>query len=192
MIKKIIALLAVILLGAAGWYFLYWEKTPAYAAGEIQQAVQKKDYQLFRERVDMDKVYGYAVDDIADYLREDGKPDHRIAAALLKGLKKEAVGALEQYTEKEFRGGEQGDSLLDQSAKKITAYIGSEALLLTDILNVEEKDGQAVVSIRLHDKKLDKDFTWQVLLEKDVNGNWTATRVLNLKEYLKEREAASK
>lgn len=64
--------------------------------------------------------------------------------------------------------------------------------MLTDILNVEEKDGNAVVSIRLHDKKLDKDFTWQVQLEKDVNGNWTATRVLNLKDYLKEREAASK
>lgn len=192
MIRKIIALLAVLLLGAAGWYFLYWEKTPAYAAGEIQQSIQKKDYQLFRERVDMDKVYGYAVDDIAAYLREDGKPEYRLASSLLKGLKKEAVTALEQYTERKFRGGEQGDSLLDQSAKKITAYVGSEALLLTDILNVEEKDGKAVVSVRLHDKKLEKDFTWQVQLEKDVNGAWTATRILNLKEYLKEREAASK
>jgi hypothetical protein len=29
-------------------------------------------------------------------------------------------------------------------------------------------------------------------MEKDVNGNWTATRILNLKDYLKEREEAGK
>ena len=190
MIRKIIALLAVLLLGAAGWYFLYWEKTPAYAAGEIQQAVQKKDYQLFRERVDMDKVYGSAVDDLAAYLSDSGKPDRRLAASLLKGLKKEAVGALKQYTEKQFRSGESGDSLIDRSAQKITAYIGSGALSLTDILSIEEKDGKAVAAVKLHDKKLNKDFTWQVLLERDINGTWTATKVLNLKEYLREREEA--
>ena len=40
LLKKIIIAVIVILAAAAGWYFLYWKNTPAYAAGEIQQAVQ--------------------------------------------------------------------------------------------------------------------------------------------------------
>lgn len=41
--------------------------------------------------------------------------------------------------------------------------------------------------MKLHDKDLARDFTWQVQLEKDVNGLWTATRILNFTDYLKER-----
>ena len=41
--------------------------------------------------------------------------------------------------------------------------------------------------VKVHDKKLDKDFTWQVLMEKDVNGSWTAVKILNLRDYLQER-----
>ena len=40
LLKKIIIAVIVILAAAAGWYFFYWKNTPAYAAGEIQQAVQ--------------------------------------------------------------------------------------------------------------------------------------------------------
>ena len=47
LIKKIILILALLLACAAGWYFLYWSKTPAYAAAEIQQALKKKGLQLF-------------------------------------------------------------------------------------------------------------------------------------------------
>ena len=69
----------------------------------------------------------------------------------------------------------------------MSASLGSAALSLTDMLDVKEKDGKALVNVKVHDKKLDKDFTWQVLMEKDVNGNWTAVKIVNLKDYLKER-----
>ena len=52
---------------------------------------------------------------------------------------------------------------------------------------VEEADGKAIAYVKLHDKDLARDFTWQVQLEKDVNGLWTATRILNFTDYLKER-----
>ena len=65
LLKKIIIAVIVILAAAAGWYFFYWKNPPAYAAGEIQQAVQHKDLQLFEERVDLRKVYSSALDDSA-------------------------------------------------------------------------------------------------------------------------------
>lgn len=101
--KKIILILAVLLAAGAGWYFLYWSKTPAYAAGEIQQAVKQKDLQLFKERVDMDRVYSYAVDDTVSYLAADGVPDHGLAAAILKMLKKQAVDELVRQTSSGFK-----------------------------------------------------------------------------------------
>ena len=184
--KKIILILALLLASAAGWYFLYWSKTPAYAAAEIQQALKKKDLQLFKERVDLDKVYSSAVDDTASYLASDGRPEHALAASLLKMLKKQAVDEMVRQTEIRFTENSEEDAS-GRAGKIMSASLGSAALSLTDVLDVKEKDGKALVNVKVHDKKLDKDFTWQVLMEKDVNGNWTAVKIVNLKDYLKER-----
>lgn len=186
LMKKIILILALILACAAGWYFLYWSKTPAYAAAEIQQALKKKDLQLFKERVDLDKVYSSAVDDTASYLASDGRPEHALAASLLKMLKKQAVDEMVRQTEIRFTENSEKDAS-GRAGKIMSASLGSAALSLTDVLDVKEKDGKALVNVKVHDKKLDKDFTWQVLMEKDVNGNWTAVKIVNLKDYLKER-----
>lgn len=188
LMKKIILILALLLACAAGWYFLYWSKTPAYAAAEIQQALKKKDLQLFKERVDLDKVYSSAVDDTASYLASDGRPEHALAASLLKMLKKQAVDEMVRQTEIRFTENSEKDAS-GRAGKIMSASLGSAALSLTDVLDVKEKDGKALVNVKVHDKKLGKDFTWQVLMEKDVNGNWTAVKIINLKDYLKERAA---
>lgn len=186
LMKKIILIPALLLACAAGWYFLYWSKTPAYAAAEIQQALKKKDLQLFKERVDLDKVYSSAVDDTASYLASDGRPEHALAASFLKMLKKQAVDEMVRQTEIRFTENSEKDAS-GRAGKIMSASLGSAALSLTDVLDVKEKDGKALVNVKVHDKKLDKDFTWQVLMEKDVNGNWTAVKIVNLKDYLKER-----
>lgn len=186
LMKKIILILTLLLACAAGWYFLYWSKTPAYAAAEIQQALKKKDLQLFKERVDLDKVYSSAVDDTASYLASDGRSEHALAASLLKMLKKQAVDEMVRQTEIRFTENSEKDAS-GRAGKIMSASLGSAALSLTDVLGVKEKDGKALVNVKVHDKKLDKDFTWQVLMEKDVNGNWTAVKIVNLKDYLKER-----
>ena len=186
LMKKIILIPALLLACAAGWYFLYWSKTPAYAAAEIQQALKKKDLQLFKERVDLDKVYSSAVDDTASYLASDGRPEHALAASLLKMLKKQAVDEMVRQTEIRFTENSEKDAS-GRAGKIMSASLGSAALSLTDVLDVKEKDGKALVNVKVHDKKLDKDFTWQVLMEKDVSGNWTAVKIVNLKDYLKER-----
>lgn len=185
-VKKAVLVLALILCAAGGWYVLYWSRTPAYAAGEIQQALKKKDLQLFKERVDMDRVYGSAVDDTAAYLASDGRVDHELAASLLKMLKKQAVDEMIRQTEIRFTEGNNKESS-GKAGKIMSASLGSAALSLTDILDVKEENGKALVYVKVHDKKLDKDFTWQVLMEKDVNSSWTAVKILNLRDYLQER-----
>lgn len=190
--KKLFVIIGLIVALAAGFYFGYWTKTPAYAAGEIQQALQKKDLQLFKERVNMEKVYSYAIDDILDELKADNLPEHKIAAAIVKGLKQEIITELIHRTESSFdTEARQSKSFLDEPVESITAYAGSAALSMTDVLNVEEQGNSAIVKVKIHDKDLNKDFIWHVQMEKDINGSWTAIRVLNLKEYLKERKDLS-
>ena len=190
--KKLFVIIGLIVALAAGFYFGYWTKTPAYAAGEIQQALQKKDLQLFKERVNMEKVYSYAIDDILDELKADNLPEHKIAAAIVKGLKQEIITELIHRTESSFEmETRQSKSFLDEPVESITAYAGSAALAMTDVLNVEEQGNSAIVKVKIHDKDLNKDFIWHVQMEKDINGSWTAVRVLNLKEYLKERKDLS-
>ena len=190
--KKLFVIIGLIVALATGFYFGYWTKTPAYAAGEIQQALQKKDLQLFKERVNMEKVYSYAIDDILDELKADNLPEHKIAAAIVKGLKQEIITELIHRTESSFEmETRQSKSFLDEPVESITAYAGSAALSMTDVLNVEEQGNSAIVKVKIHDKDLNKDFIWHVQMEKDINGSWTAVRVLNLKEYLKERKDLS-
>lgn len=187
-LKKLLIALMILLAAAGGWYFLYWQNTPAFAAGEIQQAVQKKDWDLFCKRVDVARVYSYALDDMLAELKADGLPEHAIAASLVKSIKKEVVKELIRQTEIRFKDGAPvSKSLLDKPIKTLTAYAGSSALSLTDIFKIEEKDGKAIAYVQLEDKDLSRDFIWQVQLEKDVNGLWTATRILNFTDYLKER-----
>ena len=191
--KKFLIIIGIILAAGIGFYFGYWTRTPAYAAGEIQQAVQKKDLQLFKERVDMEKVYSAAIDDILSELKAESSPGGTIAASVIRGLKKELIAELIKRTEEKFTAeAEKEKSFLDKPIKSITAYIGSASLSMTDILDVKEENGIAVAKVKLHDKELDKDFIWQVQMEKDVNGNGTATKILNLKEYIDERKTLLK
>lgn len=187
--KKLLIIIILLVTAAVGFYFGYWTNTPAYAAGEIQQAVQKKDLQLFKERVDMEKVYSSTIDDILSELKADGQPEHKMAATVIRGLKKDLIRELIRRTELKFQAKEVPDSsLMDKPLKSITAYIGSAALSMTDVLDVEEKDGLAFANIKLYDKKLDQDFLWRVQLEKDPNNKWTAVKIVNLKEYMEKRK----
>ena len=148
----------------------------------------EKDWDLFCKRVDVAKVYSYALDDMLAELKADGLPEHAIAASLVKSIKKEVVKELIRQTEIRFKDGAPASkSLLDKPVKTLTAYAGSSALSLTDIFKIEEADGKAIAYVQLEDKDLSRDFIWQVQLEKDVNGLWTATRILNFTDYLKER-----
>lgn len=189
MLKKIVIALLVLLAAAGGFYYFYWMATPQYAAGEIQQAVERRDFQLFRERVDLAKVYGYAIDDLATEARDSDRQEHRIAAGLMKTLKKPLTDEMIRQTEIAFQKKDEKDnSPLAAVTRTMKAYVGSAALSMTDIFDVKEEGDKAIAFVRLHDKDLGKDFIWQVQMEKDVNGRWTATRVINLKDYLKERK----
>lgn len=190
-VQILLLLIAILLAGAAGFYYFYWSRTPEYAAGEIREAVTEKNFQLFQERVDLEKVYGYALDDLIDEASGSDVKDHRVAAGLMRALKKPLTEEMIRQTGQYFAKNAQPDhSPLAAVTRTIKAYTGSAALSLTDIAQVHQEGDKAKASVRLHDSDLGRDFTWTVTMEKDVNGRWAVTRIDNLKEYLQERKAA--
>jgi hypothetical protein len=189
-VKHILLGIVAICLCLGAGYMYYWMNTPAYAVGQIQEAVRSRDFQLLRSHVDLDKVYSYALDDTADLLENDGIPDHKTAASLIRGLKGPIVSELIHQTDLRFHGEKPGPSFLEKPVEIFNSYMGSATLAITDIVNIEEHDGKAEASVKLHDKKLKKDFTWHLLMVKDVNNNWVVVKIENFQEYLKERMAA--
>ncbi len=191
LLRKIIIGLTAFIVAAGAFFYFSWKRSPEYAAGEIYHAVTARDFRLLQERVDLSRVYNEAVDDLADVAAESDKREHRIASGLMKTLRRPLVHALIEETENSFRPSlnEQEPSLFAPVTDAIQTYVGTAAVSFTDILEVVQTGDTATVSVKLHDRELDRDFTWKVLLEKDVNEVWTAVKVLNFKEYLIERKA---
>lgn len=110
----------------------------------------------------MDRVYGSAVDDTAAYLASDGRVDHELAASLLKMLKKQAVDEMIRQTEIRFTEGS-GKEPSGKAGKIMSASLGSAALSLTDILDVKEENGKALVYVKVHDKNWTKTLPGRCL-----------------------------
>ena len=105
--EKLLLVLLLLLAAAGGLVFLYWleQLRPAFSGGhDPSRAVQKKDWDLFCKRVDVAKVYSYALDDMLAELKADGLPEHAIAASLVKSIKKEVVKELIRQTEDPIQG----------------------------------------------------------------------------------------
>ena len=116
-------------------------------------------------RQSLGKVVSYYADGADDYYAKDG------GAMQWQGAGAEALGLSGEVEQARFR------ELLDGRISDSTKLMRT----------VKEADGKAIAYVKLHDKDLARDFIWQVQLEKDVNGLWTATRILNFTDYLKER-----
>lgn len=187
LIKKLIAAAICVALAGGGGYAYYWMNTPQYAAGEIEEAVRSRDYQLFAKRVDLEKVYSFALDDTVNLLENDGVSDHQTAASIIKALKGPIVSELINQTQLRFQGKKPSSSVLEKPIEIFNSYMGSAALSITNIADIEQHGREATARVKLHDKKLNRDFTWQLLLEKDVNNNWVVVKIENFPEYLTER-----
>lgn len=193
-IKKLLMILLIAAAAAAGWYFFYWRDTPQYAAGEIQQAVDQKDFALLQKRVDLNQVYASALDDIIDELNAHPTGKNERIAWALDNFKPQVIDALITVTQNDFeqKQDKNSNNPAARASRWIETYAGSNALSILHVVSITKENDTAVCTFTVHDKKLNHDFTWKVALQKDINGTWTAVKVLNFKEYLEERAALNK
>jgi len=200
-----IAGIVLIIIAGALFYFLYWVKTPAYSLGIIKTSVEKHDLVKFEQHVDMNSLYGRAFDSFIG--KELQGNDNALILGIVKAMRGIVVDELTNQTKKYVETGsfekpannENKNTAGKENNTENNGKAAAQALSSrTNAQGMEykgvektEKDGKiAVVSLKMNDKQLKKDFILKVKMRELDNGEWTVVEIANLEEFLAEHDQA--
>ena len=200
--KKIVAVLAALAILTSGWYFFYCLKTPLHNIALIADAVRQHDLKTFEKHVDMDNLYSKAYDDVVAVTFGPDKNANPIIVAIVKGIKGLAVPLLTSETRSYIIHGDkpEGDAEVQKSipagnengaeiVDNLKSRTGFGSLKYEGVENTDINDGNAIVSIKLRDEKLSKDFILKIKMQQLDDGLWRLLEITNLQDFMKEREA---
>ena len=197
--RKIYYLIGIVIavLVAVIFYFCYWIKTPTYSLNLIRTAVEKHDSVKFEEHVDLNQLYGRAVDDLISANGADAS--NPLVAGMMQMFKQVAVPALSDATKRYVETGNFEKKEVPKNNQKIDPNEVADSMKdKTGVDTIEfkgvgntKKDGKiAVVDIKVYDKQVKKDFIIQVKMRELDNGSWKVVEISNLKEYVQEHDKA--
>ena len=203
--KKIVAVLAALAILTSGWYFFYWLKTPQHSIALIADAVRQHDLKTFEKHVDMDNLYSKAYDDVVAVTFGSDKNANPIIVAIVKGIKGLAVPLLTSETRSYIIHGDKpdGDAEVQKSipagnengaeiVDNLKSRTGFGSLKYEGVENTDINDDNAIVSIKLRDEKLSRDFILKIKMQQLDDGLWRLQEITNLQDFMKEREEAVK
>lgn len=195
---KYIVALCVVLVIAGGGYF-YWQtqqkKTPAYSLGLINTAMQKHNWAAFQKHFDSKKVYGRAFDDvIAPTLQQaNDSTVNAFLAGIMTNIKTNFVDTLTAHT-KDYVSGSTTASQTNQPeqvfTKRFTDLLDLNNLSFKKVANSKITDATATIDVTVYDKRLDKEFTLQLLMDRQADATWTVVGINNLPPFLNEIKEA--
>lgn len=195
--KVLIGLSAVlvILIGALLFYFLYWVKTPAYSLGLVKKSIENHDLPTFKRHVDLKSLYSRGFDDIVqESLGEDASNAFvsGIVAALKENMIQTMITETEKYVETgNFEKQAQSDGKNQASIQEVSQKLNTPDLEYSGVKSTQIDGNIAIVTLTLHDKKVDKDFDLKIKMRSIDNGEWQVVEVTNLIEFMQEQEKAA-
>lgn len=199
--KKLgIAIIAAIVCAVA-FYFLYWIKTPVYSLGIVRDSIQKHDVATFEKHVDLDTLYDKGFEDALiayDKLHGNDLMSNPLAVGFIQMMKPTVVSGLKAKTLDTIKG----ESDVEQSkafgndAEQITQDLKKSSGINDSNFSdasVVSKDGkEAIVAIKIHNKKLEKDFVLKVKMSQLDDGTWKVKELTNLVDFMLEVDTATK
>ena len=195
--RNIIIGLIIAMVCALSFYFFYWIKTPLYSVNLIRESIQKHDVVQFKKHVDMDTLYGKAIEDMliaVDKIEGTEIMSNPFSNSIVQILKEPAVELLKEETlvyvegDQESRPVEEADRFSEELKEKADA----ENIELKDISVIEERGNRALIAIKLYNSELDKNFTLTVKMNKLVDGTWRIKEITNLVDFFLEVDKAQK
>lgn len=189
--KKAALAIVVLILCAVGFYFLYWVRTPAYSIHIIEKSIKRHDVVTFEKHVDMDCLYSKAFDDIiivSGKLDADPILENPFAIGFLQMLKPTVVSTM-KYETLEYVKGEKGDDAQNsQQTEDVLRGMKDQTDVDNAVLkkiSVERKEGnQAIVVLKLYNRKLKKNFDLKLKMTKLDDGKWQIKEITNLVEFI--------
>ena len=201
--KKIGIVVIVAIICVAAFYFLYWIKTPTYSLGLVREAVQKHDIEMFEKHVDLDTLYTKGFDEAivaVNKIQAGTVLSNPLAAGFIQVLKPTVVSALKDKTIAAVKGEAEGDQDkpkqqggdADNFAKRLKAMSGISNSAFDHASVISKEGNVAIVSIKLHNQKVDKDFELKVKMAKLDDGTWKVKEITNLVDFLVSADKAEK
>lgn len=188
-----IAIAAVsVVLCAALFYFFYYIKTPVYSMKLIGEAVQKHDLETFERHVDVKHMASKVFDDFVAKESNDKNGSlagNAFALGLVNALKPVAVAEMQDAIYAEVA---KKDAPAQQKKSKINVFdrfrSNSKVAAFKGVSTVSKNGDTAIVGVKYHNRKVEKDYTLNVKMEKLNDGKWRAKELTNLLEILDQTE----
>lgn len=200
--KIIIGLLVCAILGIC-FYFFYWTKTPAYSINIIRESVQKHDVNTFEKHVDLDTLYNKGFDDMYIAMGELTGEDfssNPLLTGMLQMMKAPMIAEFKHKTMEAVKGNdnsqEAGQPKQNDPQKPgingMEDKVDIKNLDIRDISTISQEDNSAIVLLKLHNSKIDKDFGLKIRMNKLSDGKWKLKEITNLTEFIIETAKAEK
>lgn len=189
--KKIGIGVVAVIICAVAFYFLYWVKTPAYSLKLLRDAVQKHDVDQVEAYVDWDTLLPKAFDDsLAAYENVSGEKlaDNPLAMGFVQAMKPQVVSAMKQGFTTLIRGDQEKDaskaSQADQMTYWMTKNIVHNPVTVKDVSTISKEGREALVAVKLQDKKLEGEYTVKLKMAEKDDGKWRIKETSNLADVL--------
>lgn len=199
--KYLLLIPLVILLAGLGYYFLYWIRTPLYALNAARQAVAQHDAEKFARYVDIKSVMDKAFD---DFISAESQADeenfaanpfalgilHMLKPAVVELMVAETKDSIAHNNEAGDVQAQRVDPVTDAMRKNMENKVQLDKLRIKDVTLVSSDKGKAKVKLVVYNKGLDKNFTLDLAMEHNEDGDWQIKEIVNLKDFIKEMKAA--
>ena len=189
--QKIAVGLISVIVCAALFYFFYYTKTPIYSVKQIGEAIQKHDVETFDRHVDLKHMMGKLYDDfVAKESKDQGSlAGNAFALGIVNALKPVAVAELQDAVYAEITPKEPATEQKESKINLFDRFKDSKnAAKLKDVSTISKDGDTAIVGIKYHNRKVDKDYSLKVKMEKRSDGKWRAKELTNLIEVLEQTE----
>lgn len=114
-----------------------------------------------------------------------------IVAALKENMIQTMITETEKYVETgNFEKPAQGDGKNQASIQEVSQKLNTPDLEYSGVKSTQIDGNIAIVTLTLHDKKVDKDFDLKIKMRAIDGGEWQVVEVANLIEFMQEQEKA--
>lgn len=186
------AIVTVLLLIA--FYFFYWIKTPVYSLNLVREAVQKHDVQTFEQHVDLESIYSKAFDDTLvaqEKITGEKILSNPFAFAILQAMKPGIVSIIKSETLAEIQNQDNApkendnkNSMQAKLATDLKAKSNFKNVEIKDISTISKDGNTAIVALKLHNKKLAKDFELNLKMTELPDGSWKIKEITNWVDFI--------
>jgi len=192
--KKIILIVGaiVILAAMAAFYLLYWVKTPQYSLNIIKESVAKHDLMTFERHVNLQNIGTQAIDDMIATTISPEDRKNPLILGMINMVKAAAVPTFITQAQKYVETGNFAKLNEQNDGQVIVASVAERTGLMTmefkGIEKTSRNKDEALVTIKIWDQQLEKNFELQLKMKQLDDGTWCLDSISNLKTFMADRD----